>query len=270
MQDTRLIAIDLDGTLLDSRRRVSPGAVEAIGEAVSAGIEVCLASGRAVNTILPFAAELGLVGPVVSCNGAYILGSDHQVVSHIRLGRDAAERIIGYGEQHGLHTNVDAGDKVYFSTDGPFADLYRGRTGVREDAVLDYCDLLAESPTKILFIDEPQEILRHKDALAHLRGEGHANVVLSEADYIEFLPIGVDKAVGVQAVARSLGLKQSEVAAVGDYHNDLEMVQWAGFGGAVANAVPEVRDAADVVVGSNDEGGAAEFVRAVLRRASRL
>ncbi len=265
MPHIKLIAIDLDGTLLDSGRKLSRGAAEAIHDAVEEGVDVCLASGRALNTMLPYAQELGLEGPFVSCNGAYVLDRDRNEVSHDTLPGPSKRTVLGYARALGLHTNVYVGGKVYFSHEGHWADLYRRRTGVVEEAVLPFEDLEALDPTKILFVDHADAVKRHFAETSKLLGSHETAITLSEPEYIEFLPPGVNKGVGVQRLAMALSLQQTEVAALGDYLNDLEMVAWAGFSGAVANAVEAVREHADLIVASNDEGGAAEFVRAAVR-----
>src|SRR5690349_23775047 len=102
MPHIKLIAIDLDGTMLDSQRRLSEGSLEAVQEATEAGVRVCLASGRAVNTIIPFADQLSLRGPIVSCNGAYVLGADREEVHHSTLPNDVTRLILSYAQALGL------------------------------------------------------------------------------------------------------------------------------------------------------------------------
>lgn len=260
----KLIAIDLDGTLLTSARRLSLASVEAVREAVTAGVYVCLASGRAVSTIFPYADQLGLRGPIVSCNGAYVLGPNREEIGHSTLPAGSSAKILDYANSHDLHTNLYTRAEVFFSHDGHWADVYRTRTGVKERGRLDAEGMKGVEATKILFVDEREAVLRHHEATSKLLDSAEATIALSEAEYIEFLPPGVDKSVGLQAVASALNLHQGEVAAVGDYLNDLEMVRWAGFSGAVSNGAREVREQANLVVASNDEDGAAEFIRAAL------
>lgn len=265
MPRIKLIAIDLDGTLLTSQKRVSQGALEAVREAVGQGVSICLASGRALNTMLPYATELGLDGPFVTCNGAYVLGSTGEILLDRRLPSRSQRTVLEFGRVRGLHTNVYVGRSVFFSMDGKWADLYRRRTGLREEAILGFEELVSLEATKVLFVDHAEAIVRHHAETSKLLDYSEASITLSEPEYIEFLPPGVNKGAGVQAVAMALSLLQHEVAALGDYHNDLEMVDWAGFSGVVANGVGPVREHADLVVASNDEGGAAEFIRAALR-----
>ncbi len=262
----RLIALDLDGTLLTSDREVHPAAAEAIARALEQGVHVCLASGRGVNTMFRFADALGLRGPIVSCNGAYVLGPDREIIHHRKIPDGPRDTILRYGADRGLHANVYVGEKVYFSSDGHWAETYRARTGVDEEAVLSWGQLSLFEPTKVLLMDSPAAIPGHRDRLRAAVPRGHAAITLSEAEYVEMLPPNTDKGEGLKAVASVLSIGRRQVAALGDYLNDLEMIEWAGYSGAVANATPAIRGAADVVVASNDDGGAAEFVDSVLGR----
>jgi hypothetical protein len=264
MARVRLIALDLDGTLLTSRRELSAGSREAVAEARERGVQVCLASGRALNTMLPFARQLGLSGPIVSCNGAYVLGADGEELQHLTLPGPVRDKVLGFAQARGLHTNLYSGGAVYFSHDGEWAELYRERTGLKEEGVVSYEAMAGMAATKVLFVDSPEAVQGHYLETSKLLVSGEAAITLSEAEYIEFLPPGVNKAVGLARAAKALFLHRDEVAALGDYLNDLEMLLWAGFSGAVANAQAPVLEQADLVVASNDGGGAAEFIRAAL------
>jgi Cof subfamily protein (haloacid dehalogenase superfamily) len=260
----KLIAIDLDGTLLNSERRLTANSIQAVRDAVESGVHVCLASGRAVSTMFPYADQLGLRGPIVSCNGAYVLGLDREEIGHSSLPTGACAKVLDYAGRLSLHTNLYTRAEVFFSHDGPWAEMYRSRTGVKEQGLVDAGGMKAIPATKILFVDRREAILRHFEATSKLLDSSEATIALSEAEYIEFLPPGIDKSAGLKAVASALNLHREEVAAVGDYLNDLEMVRWAGFSGAVANGTREVREQADLVVASNDGDGVAEFIRAAL------
>ncbi|MBX3110482.1 MAG: HAD family phosphatase [Fimbriimonadaceae bacterium] len=265
MARVRLIATDLDGTLLTSRREVHHASAYALRTAHEAGIVVCLASGRALNTMLPYAEQLGIPGPIVSCNGAYVIDQDGGVVRDHTLDQATRDTLLAYAEEHGLHVNAYVKGRVLASESGAWFELYRSR--VRSELeVVGMAGLASYVPTKLLYISDPDDIQAHRARLLPLMAQSGVTVVVSEPDYIEFLPVGVTKGGGLKSVADSLGIDRSEVAAVGDWDNDLEMVQWAGFGGAVANGSDAMRQAADVVVATNDMGGVAEFLELALRR----
>mgnify|MGYP001807295667 FL=1 len=89
-------------------------------------------------------------------------------------------------------------------------------------------------------------------------------LVRSEADYVEFLPVGIHKGRGLQILCETLGVRAEEVAAIGDYFNDQEMLEWAGYAGAMGGAPEALRAKADIVVSGHDEGGVANFVESIL------
>lgn len=234
--------------------------------AVESGIVFCLASGRGISTMTGFLAELGLRGPVVSSNGAYVTGLDGEEVHHYTLPDEARTSIIEYAELVGIHLNCYAGPEIIFSQDGYFAEMYRSRTGC-EATVADFQAIREVRPTKLLYVDHPERIVEHGLAIGPKLREMGVSVVVSEPDYIEFLPPGINKGAGLMALCTHLGIEREEVAAIGDWLNDLEMVQWAGFSGAVRNGADAVKAVANRVVSSNDDDGVAEFVDGLLTSA---
>lgn len=264
MPRIRLIALDLDGTLLGSDRQMSRENVEALMRATEEGVIVCLASGRAPSTILPFKESFGLRGPVVSCNGAFVMDEDGSEIHHTCLPDSAKKILIDLAEAEGIHTNLYSRSLVHFSSRGDFANTYMQRTGLKNPEWTNHTGMRGLDATKVLFMDHPERISAINEQLQASLPTTEANIVLSEADYIEFLSPGVHKGGGLQALADSLGIAAEETAAIGDYLNDLEMVEWAGFGAAVGNARDEVKEAAKEVFPSNDEHGAAVFVDHIL------
>jgi Cof subfamily protein (haloacid dehalogenase superfamily) len=262
--DVRLIATDLDGTLLDSGRRPHPLAVEALRRAHRAGLALCLASGRVSSAVRSFAGTLGLPCWIVACNGAHALAPDGRELCHASLQPRVREAVEEFAREMGCHLNLYSRDQVVCLVEGPLGDMYRAR--VRQ--------VLVETPptaasrrlsaTKMMLVAEPERVPEFASRFAARFSPGEVAITVSEAEYLEFLPPGVDKSHGLAHVAAALGICRAEVAAIGDFHNDIEMIRWAGLGGAVANAEPEVRAVADVIVASNDEGGCAEFVDAIL------
>jgi Cof subfamily protein (haloacid dehalogenase superfamily) len=255
----RMLAVDLDGTLLDHDRKLSDLHRDAMRRAVDSGITVVLASGRALGTMKPFAEQIGLAGPFVACNGAHAVDAMGGEIHHFSLPSHAIEFLVNHAQSAGTYTNVYVRENVYASHGGEWLELYKKRTGAVL-TVLDYADLKGLEGTKLLFVDDPSKIPAHQEITQKRAAELGYEVTLSERDYIEFLPRDINKGVGVRAVAQRLGFAREEVAAIGDWLNDLEMIEWAGLGGAVGNAADRVKEAASVVVAPNIEGGVAEFI----------
>lgn len=261
--EIRLVAADMDGTFLTSERRPHPENMRAARELIQAGFTFCLASGRSIKTMRPLLAELGLQGPVVSTNGAYVLGPSGDLVQHRRLEPEILEFLIDHAEKHDLHTNHYDLDEIWFSKQGEFADLYAGRLGFYP-VMKSLSDMRAAPATKLLYIAHPEVILEQDAILRPIMEAQGVSVVISEPDYIEFLPSGINKGEGLRALAESMGLQRENVAAIGDWLNDLEMIEWAGLGAAMENAHPDVKAAADWVVPTNDEAGVATFLSRIL------
>lgn len=260
----KLIAADMDGTFLTSARQPHPDNLRAARQAIDEGVTFCIASGRAINAIRPTLALLELPGPVVASNGALVIGPQGETVQDLVLPQEAIEIIIGYAASVDVHTNAYHGETTWFTHQGEEATLYVERTRV-QPVPASYQDLAKNTATKLLLIDQPEAILRHAKTLhEHLAHTG-VNIVISEPDYVEFLPPHVNKGAGLQALAAHMGLQANEVAAIGDWLNDLEMLQWAGTSAAVENAAPEIKAAAQIIVPSNDNAGVADFIHALLQ-----
>ncbi|MDI9639976.1 Cof-type HAD-IIB family hydrolase [Geitlerinema splendidum] len=264
-----MIAIDLDGTLLTHERVPHPANLNSIRQASCAGISICLASGRAFQTMQPFAAQLGNPGPIVSCNGAYVRSESGEVILDVSLPPEAVSLIAKYARELDIHTNTYIGSAIGFSHAGTWAELYEGRTGCHGISMA-WKEIEGSRPSKLLFVDQPEKIEIYKSEMQDLLARYQISVISSEPEYVEFLPPGITKQTGVAAAARHLGIDRLEVAAIGDWLNDLEMVEWAGWGAAVANAHPDVKAAADTVVSSNDEGGVSEFIHLVLNQLEKV
>ena len=260
----RLIATDLDGTFLNSDRKVSAENLAAVKECIEAGIIFCLASGRGISTMEPIAQQIGILGPIVSSNGGYVTDLNGEDVYHYSVPAEARKVILDYARDNKVHVNCYNRRTINFSQPGEFADLYSHRTGcIAGFQTLE--DMALDEPTKLLYIDHPENIVRHRAALTPLLAPHNISVVVSEVDYVEFLPPGINKGNGLKALCEKLEIGQHEVAAIGDWWNDQEMVEWAAVSGAVANAAPEIKAVAQIHVANNNEHGVAEFISKVLK-----
>lgn len=256
----RLLAVDLDGTLLTSARDPHPESAAALRRAQAAGVVVVLASGRCTASVRAIAREIGLAGPVVGCNGAHVVGADDSELLHLHLTADVRDAVLDYVGNGGPHLNVYCRDEVYYADEGPWEAIYRTRVQNVNPQRVEATFLRGVLPTKMLLMDDPARIPLHRRALLDRLLGSEFSTTVSEPEYLEFLPASANKGLGLQVVAHQLGMDRAEVAAIGDYANDLEMLRWVGTPGAVANASEPVLEAATLVVRSNDEGGVADFV----------
>jgi hypothetical protein len=264
-QDIKMVAIDLDGTLLREDKTPHPRVAPALKEALEAGLTVVLASGRMIGGMLPYARELQVSGPIVSCNGGYVVDEAHQEIHHFCLKDTIRDEVLAFVDERDLHLNVYLRDEIYFSRESEWGDIYLSRVKDVTPSVLASKELKRIQPTKMLIMDTAENSRQHREELERRISPETVAIVASEPEYLEFLPPHVNKGEGVRTVAERLGFTMENVAAIGDFLNDLEMVKKAGFGAAVENAHPQVRESASQTYPSNEEGGVADFLADVVR-----
>jgi hypothetical protein len=268
MTNIKMIATDLDGTLLDDRKRVPEENIAALREAAESGILVALASGRMLSNVERTEAQIGLDCILIAYNGAKVAGprSDGRpLLVHRPLPADVAEVFVEYSHSTGLLLNF-YDREILFAEDGTsrrgFMDLYTRRTGVEYQIVDNLLhDLPGVSPTKLILLADPQETLKIVEQLRETLGD-RACITLSEPEYVEITAPGVDKGAILGPVASHYGVSLEEVMALGDADNDVTMLRAAGIGVALANAPARVRASAHRVTDrTNNEAGVAEAIR---------
>ncbi len=255
---TRLVAIDVDHTLIGQDLRIGARARDAVGAAMAAGCLVTLASGRMFRATVPFAEELGIAVPLITYDGALIKSArTHEVVSHRPMPLEYARRVLTYARERGLHLNVYIDDRLYVESYDEEALSYMAHANVDATAVGDLSAFVALPPTKLLVIAEEHEVERLLPELAARFG-ADLHVVRSLPRYIELTAGGVCKGTGLATLAEWLRVPREEVMAIGDSENDVSMLEYAGVGVAVANAHCAVKRAADYVARTESGDGVAE------------
>ena len=283
----RLIALDLDGTLLDSRGRLSERNRAAIAEARQKGARVALVTGRRFRDARPLALELGLDVPVIAHNGALTKHARTlETVAAVLMPRGAAHACIRLGRSRGADALVSddhagAGLLVYdHISEGntalaKYIEWSRRVVGPEAAAAIRQVpsleDYLDHDPLHIAFSGGCGQMRRLAEEMETELG-GSVKLLLTlypKPDFalLDVLHPSASKGAGLAAVAEEYGLTSAEVLAVGDNHNDLEMLEYAGTGVLMANADPALRErGAFHATASNDEDGVAEAIeRFVLR-----
>lgn len=254
MARPKLIAFDLDGTLLASDGSLSPRTKAALAELARQGVRLAVCTGRPPRLAAAVMAELPAGTPLIAYNGAALLWDTELRYRHTLpcpLARAAIaavqgrfpEVMIGLEASHGHYVNARLA-------------AYRRARALPYGMVAqadDLSDVLAEHVLKLLF--------RHPDkpapALADALAELPVYATWSSSALLEVMAPAANKAEALAALAAELGIAPAEVAAFGDAPNDREMLAWAGLGVAMGNAVPELKALADIVTGSNDDEGVA-------------
>ena len=263
----RLLALDLDGTTLGPDRLPVPRSAELIRAAAEAGVQIALASGRMESSIGLIGEMIGVTAARVSLNGALVLDDAEHELQGARVPPKTGAAIIDYALRERVHVSMYDREGVLFAFDSEWGRRYAARVVGARPRIGNPEELKEGAYYKLLLADDAERIPEHARNILPLLNPDDVDLTESEPEYLEFMPKGTDKSTGLARVASHYGISREATAAVGDYLNDLAMLKWAGFSGAVANGHPMTRAAAHVVVGTNVEGGVAQFIeRYVLQR----
>lgn len=260
----KLLVLDLDGTLTNRKKEITPRTRDTLLRAQARGLKVVLASGRPTYGIVPLAEELQMrkyEGFILSYNGGQIIDwktrktmyenvLDPEVYPYLHeCARRNGFVILSYKGEYII--SEDAGD--------PYVQHEAFLNKMPSVTVPDFLEVINFPVPKCLIVGDPEP-------LAVLEGqmrrdlEGKMNVFRSEPFFLELVPNGIDKARSLAVLLEELGMEREEMIAVGDGFNDLSMIRFAGLGVAMANAQEVVRQAADHITLSNEEDGVAAVV----------
>jgi len=270
----RLIALDIDGTLLDDRGEVSAANADALKRFVDSGGLVVLASGRMTDNIRPFYTLMGIDGPTIGYNGALARDSvdgGFGVILETPLPARYGDYLIDYAERQRFLLNYYMGEKLYAQDDPSlrrFADLYSRQTGARYHFVPDLRRFRGCRPTKLIIVTDPTDANnpnpRHRDELYEMwteRWGSEVTVMRTNPEYLEFYHRDASKGRALGAVANRYRIDRSLTLAFGDNYNDVSLLQSAGLGVAVANANADAKAAAGWVSPlSNNENAIADSI----------
>jgi len=266
----RLVALDIDGTLIGEDLLLRDRTVAAIRAARHRGVSVSLVTGRMSTSATVFARELGLTDPIVAYQGALIRalppdGDERlgRLLHHRPLAVEAAREVVTWAQSAGLEPHVNHLERFVIRADDPRAEDYSSFLGSRAEIVPDLQAWLRHPVSKILAVSvEPMSEAILIDA--RRRFAGRAAVTISHPRFLEFLAPGVSKAVGVRHLARRARVPMANVLAIGDNFNDLEMLAAVGHGAAMPSAPGPVRAAARYIAAPLAEEGAAQLIERLI------
>jgi Cof subfamily protein (haloacid dehalogenase superfamily) len=268
----KLVATDLDGTLLRSDGTVSDRTRAALKSAADAGLVVVFVTGRPPRWLDVLTDETGYVGVAVGANGAvlYDMTTEQVVTAHTldeALMADLGTAIraefprVQFAVEYGAGFAAEPGYVHDWEINPPYD---RRGAPIAKPRVADLSEIITEPAVKLLAKDREVDADVFLAAATTLVGARATITHSSSFGLLEISAPGVTKATGLAEIAESHGLAPYEVLAIGDMPNDLPMLQWAGRSYAVANAHPAVREVADEVVGSNDDDAVAALIEGLL------
>lgn len=264
----KLIAIDMDGTLLSSSHIISPLNRKALKTANDKGIKVVLCSGRRIHNLLDYAKELGIDGEdgfVVGNNGAGAMRiRDNKVVYKNFLTAMEARIIAEVCDSVNANYTIHTFDAAISPRDNIYSKYEAGLNGI--DLTIMHPKKLSDETmvTNILVLDEVEILDGYEKTIMDAFSDKY-RIIRTMPMYLEIMKKDVSKFTGIMAVADLFGIRENEIMSIGDAPNDLEMITFAGIGVAMGNAQKTVKDAADYITRSNDEDGVAYAMNRFLK-----
>ncbi len=265
----RLIALDIDGTLIGDDLVIGRRTRAAVREALAMNVSVSLVTGRMVSSAMRFARELGLTAPVVGYQGGLIRemptpGSNRlgRLLSHSPLPADVARDIVAWTMTNGLDPHVNHLERFILRTNDPNAGDYSAFMGAQAEFVNDL-RAIHHPVTKVLAVGTPP-LPVDVAPLARVHFAGRADITISHPMFLEFVAPGVSKGRAVRYLARRQGVALGATLAIGDQWNDLEMLAEVGHGAAMATAPDGVKTVAQYVAPPVSDEGVATMIESLV------
>ena len=265
--DVRLIALDLDDTLLNNERQISDENVESLRACAASGKYVVLCSGRAEDAILPFVRRLEIAGTqagryLIAINGCSIFDlHTRQQIFCRKVEPDILKRTNEIAKGYGFCTEVYTADTIYYPEYNEWTKLDVDLCGLKGVEVPDYDNFLNEPFVKMLVPGEPATLLKLQDELRAEFGE-RAVIFISKPYFLEILPPNCGKGEAVTWLANHIGIPAETTMGFGDSMNDESMIRMCGYGVCMKNGMEEMKKAADFVTEfDNDNSGVGKFLK---------
>lgn len=258
----KLLAFDLDDTLLNEEHKISPRNVVALRRAAAEGLIITIATGRMFRSALPYARQLGIDVPLITYHGALIRkaagGPD---IWHRPVPLEAAIQVAEYAVEHGYHLNLFIDDVFCIPEINEYTRAYQTLSDVKFKLVGNPAEYLRREktpPTKMNIVS----FAGMDGIMAEMAAEFDARVIVTMArpNFLEITHLEATKGIALRHLAEASGIHRDEVVAIGDSLNDISMLEYAGTGVAVANARETVKQVAQVITLSNLEDGVAHFI----------
>ncbi len=256
----KLIAIDMDGTMLNSNHEVSQKNVEVVKSAIERGVNVVISTGRSSVALKKYVTQFDFKSPFIVYNGAGMKYLDtSEYITRADLEFEVAKSVCAKGLELGTAVLVWADDELYVKGTKEGIRFYSFHAGTSFIEIEDFDLLKDKGIHKVMYSDSPENIRKLYDIYVD-DGYDASNFSVSVPQILEFYNKNASKGDAVLNYAKSLGIKQEEIICIGDGMNDISMIEMAGLGVAMDNACDELKSIANFVTKSNDEDGVAYVI----------
>lgn len=265
--DIQLLVLDIDGTIAGESNQIREPVKQAIKAVQAKGVKVAIATGRMYCSALRFHQDIGSDLPLLAYQGALIKDpATEKIIRHLPISKEMALRLLDYFEQPELRSLLSVhfyiNDRLYVREITRETKIYAERSNIEAIAVGDLRNALTSEPTKVLALSDDTDVIeRLMGTLRQQYTPAELYLTTSVATFFEATNPWVNKGTAVRYLAEEiLGLQASNVMAVGDNFNDVEMLEYAGIGVAMGNGPAEVQAIAHWVAPSVEEDGVAAAI----------
>ncbi|MGB2938867.1 MAG: HAD family hydrolase [Candidatus Dormiibacterota bacterium] len=259
----KMLALDVDGTLVGPSLEITPRNLDALRAAVAAGVHVVLATGRMFRSALPYAEAIGSREPIICYQGAVVRSREGELLREWPVDPESTAAAVRFSREHVVHVNLYKDDNFYIEKESWGASRYAEVARIDPILVPDLLELAAEGSTKIVYVDTPERLRQLEPELLRVI-EPRCRATFSLPEFLEVVAADVSKAAALEFVCKHVGVDPSAVLAAGDAPNDVEMFGFAGMTVAPRSAHPDVLAVADAAVAPPQEDGVAELVERFL------
>jgi Cof subfamily protein (haloacid dehalogenase superfamily) len=251
----KMIAIDVDDTLLNDDMQITEPTKLALTAATERGVIVTLATGRMFASAQNIAKQLNMNVPIITYQGSLVKNLlDEKIIYERSVPTDAARYLFEYADKNKLHLQIYYKDELYVKEDNQKIKDYAAMSNIPYIVAEDFALFIAKPLTKMLIIDDPTKLDVIAVEIKAALGDA-LHITKSKANFLEFLHPEGTKGHAVKSLASHYGCDLSQVIAIGDSWNDHEMLEVAGLGVAMENAVVSLKEMADFITLSNNDDG---------------
>ncbi|KGM98089.1 HAD family hydrolase [Clostridium novyi A str. 4552] len=265
----KLICLDMDGTLLDTNKKISNRTRNAIKKAHEKGVKIAISTGRVFVSAKYYASMLGISAPIIASNGAYIREKDKdKIIYKSPINKNLCNDIINIAKKYDFDFYLNTFDTIISLKPYPEGYTYLEMSNELPDDMkvnLEVCTNLENEATKkngevikAICISDNREML--EKARKEISSLGNLEIVSSLGDNFEIMNKDVSKGKGAKVLADFYGINQDEVICIGDGENDLSMINYAGLGVVMKNAPEYIKKYADYITDTNDNDGVAKVI----------
>ena len=255
----KVLAFDIDGTLTNSQKKLEDGTKKAILEAADKGCTIAIATGRPVPGVKELADELcfdRINGYVISLNGGLVMSwKDKKTILEEKIPVEYNPIICDLARRYPVTLLTYLGDNVITENpDDKFVEIETRINKIKAIYVSDLKSYINFPVPKFLMVGDGDKMAEIEKEVKEILGD-ILDVYRSEPFFLEILPKGINKAKALEILLNKVGAQRDELMAFGDGYNDISMIEYAGMGVAMANGNEIIKEKADYIAPSNDEGG---------------